>query len=278
MPSRPALPCPSDGANFGSPRCLTGISDPVATYFESGQRNVPIGQEMSAPAAKVEHETEHQARERNPSASSPRGGEPGEPGRHRPAAGQHRAGAGDAAVRDGLPGRRRRDRDGRGDPGAVPAGAGAGLLGGDGGADLDPGRVHLRAGLLRRCGLQPAGVADPPDPCDQGRRRRVHRLGPPRCRASAGRRGAGRRGGAGVGRAGHLRVDRQAAARTASRTRTRSCSGRRRAARMWRTWPGWPGRSTPAPSPQDNGQGGKEERRSGSGRCGWRPRSAAPGS
>ena len=38
--------------------------------------------------------------------------------------------------------------------------------------------------------------------------------------------------------------------RTARRTRTRSCSGRRRAARMWRTWPGWPGRSTPAPCPR----------------------------
>ena len=37
--------------------------------------------------------------------------------------------------------------------------------------------------------------------------------------------------------------------RTARRTRTRSCSARRPAARMWRTWPGWPGRSTPAPCP-----------------------------
>ena len=69
----------------------------------------------------------------------------------------------------------------------MPAGAGAGLLGGDGGADLDPGRVHLRAGLLRGRGLQPAGLADPQDPHHQGRRRRVHRLGPPRRRAPGDR-------------------------------------------------------------------------------------------
>ena len=56
--------------------------------------------------------------------------------------------------------------------------------------------------------------------------------------------------GPGVGRADHLRLDGQAARRSASRTRMRSCWGRRRAARMWRTWPGWPGRSTPAPSPK----------------------------
>ena len=67
-------------------------------------------------------------------------------------------------------------------------------------------------GYSARRGLQPAGLADPPDPRDQGRRRRVHRVGPAGRRAPADRAGAGRGAGLGVGRAGHLRLDRQAAA------------------------------------------------------------------
>ena len=41
----------------------------------------------------------------------------------------------------------------------MPAGPRAGQFGGHGGADLHPGRVHRRAGLRGRRGLQPAGLA-----------------------------------------------------------------------------------------------------------------------
>ena len=144
----------------------------------SDPKRCPAGRRRTA-------EAQHQA------AVTPRGGG-GRQDEHRARVHQCRRGAGDAEVGDGLPGRDRRDRDGGGDPGALPAGAGAGQLGGHGGADLDPGGVHLRAGVRRGCGLQPAGLADPQDPCDQRRRRRVHRLGPAGRRASAGRGGADR--------------------------------------------------------------------------------------
>ena len=46
-------------------------------------------------------------------------------------------------------------------------------------------RVYLGPGVLRGRRLQPAGVADPPDPGHQGRRGRLHRVGPPRGGAPA---------------------------------------------------------------------------------------------
>ena len=238
---------------------------------------------MSAPAAKLEHETEHPEPGKEPirrSPSSPRGGEPGEPGRHRSAAGQHRAGAGDAAVGDGLPGRGRRDRDGGGDAGAVPAGAGAGQLGGDGGADLDPGGVHLRPGVCRGRGLQSAGLADPQDPVTRGaavgytawvRRAAAH----PR-----DRRRAGCRDDLGVGRADHLRLDRQAPGGVpGGRGRDlagggggrRGCGGPGRAGR---------GDLRPLPARRQDEDGDARTRTGRSAdRCvrAWRPRSAAPG-
>ena len=62
MPSTMAL-------TSASPRCLTGISDPDRYLFRIRSAKRPFGQEMSASAAKIEHETEHPpARERNPSA------------------------------------------------------------------------------------------------------------------------------------------------------------------------------------------------------------------
>ena len=39
------------------------------------------------------------------------------------------------------------------------------------------GGVHRRAGIFRGRGLQPAGLADQPDPGHQGDRGRVHRVG-----------------------------------------------------------------------------------------------------
>ena len=74
----------------------------------------------------------------------------------------------------------------------------------------------------------PAGMADPQDPHHQGRRGRRTprgRGGPPRIRWS---RGAGGRGDVGVLRPDDLRLDRQAARRTAARTRMRSWRARRR--------------------------------------------------
>ena len=129
-------------------------------------------------AANIEHEVRtaepgRDGRERSPSAG-PRASwrEVTQHDERCRVAGQREGGAGDAEVRDGLPGRRRRHRDGGRDPGAVPAGPGAGQLDGYRGAGLDPGRVHLRAGILGRRGLQPAGLADPQDPHHHGRRGR----------------------------------------------------------------------------------------------------------
>jgi len=133
----------------------------------------------------------------------------GKPGDHSSAPRQRSPGAGHAEVRDGLPGRRRCDGDGGRDPGAEPAGLGAGQLDGHRRPHLDPGRVQLRSGVLRGCGLQPAGVAQP-DPGHQGRRGRLHRVGPAGRRASRGRRGAGGRGDVRVVRADDLHLDGQA--------------------------------------------------------------------
>ena len=57
----------------------------------------------------------------------------------------------------------------------------------------------------------------------QRRRGRLRRVGPPCCRASRGRGGAGGRGDVGVVRADDLYLDQQASRRTAARTQTRSC-------------------------------------------------------
>ena len=81
---------------------------------------------------------------------------------------QREGGAGDAEVRDGLPGRRRSHRDGGRDPGAVPAGPRAGQLDGHRRPHRDPRGIHLRPGVLRGSGLQSAGVADQPDQGHQG--------------------------------------------------------------------------------------------------------------
>ena len=113
------------------------------------------------------------------------------PGEYRrPGLGQR--GDGHGPRRAGLPGRRRSHRDGGRDPGAVPADAGAGPCDGHRGSDLRAGRVHRRAGVFRRRGLQPAGVADQPDRRhNQGRCGGVYRVGPAGGGASGGRGGAG---------------------------------------------------------------------------------------
>ena len=68
--------------------------------------------------------------------------------------------------------------------------------------------AHLRPGVLRRRGLQPAGLADQSDTDHQRRRDRVHLVGQARRGASPGRAGAGVRGDVGVGGADDLPVDR----------------------------------------------------------------------
>ncbi len=124
---------------------------------------------------------------------------------------RQRQGSGrDGPRRAWVPGRGGRHRDGSRHPGGVPADAGAGPFHVHRGADLGPGRVHRRAGVLRGCGLQPAGVADQRDPHHQGRRGRLYRVGPPRRRASGGRGRAGFGGDVGVVRADDLRLDGQA--------------------------------------------------------------------
>ena len=202
---------------------------PACSRFQKHVRNIrlPHPQKCETPAAwcsskmsclhaRIELELEQlslagRIRERSPvrrAASSSEGGEDID-GWCR-VAGQREGSAGDAEVRDGLPVRRRRDRDGGRDPGAVPAGAGAGQLDGHCGAGLDPGGVHLQPGLFCGCGLQPEGVADPQDRDHPGRRGGLHRVGPPGRRASAGRAGAGGGGDIGVGGADDLRLDGQA--------------------------------------------------------------------
>ncbi len=136
----------------------------------------------------------------------PEGGE--DPGGYRPSFRQR--GNGHGARRAGVPGRGRRHRDGGRHPGPAAADARAGPCDGHRGPHLGPGRVHRRAGLLRGCGLQPAGVADQQDPHHQGRRGRLYRVGPPRRRASGGRGRAGFGGDVGVVRADDLRLDGQA--------------------------------------------------------------------
>ena len=70
------------------------------------------------------------------------------------------------------------------------------------GADLGPGRVHLRPGVFRGCGLQPAGVADQPDPGSPRAPRSAYTAWVRRAAgASGGRGGAGRGGDVGVLRA-----------------------------------------------------------------------------
>ena len=61
--------------------------------------------------------------------------------------------------------------------GAVPGGAGAGRGDGDRGAGLGAGGVHLGQGYCRGRAVQPAGLADPPDPDHQGRRGRAYGVG-----------------------------------------------------------------------------------------------------
>ena len=134
------------------------------------------------------------------------------PGEYRPGLRQRQRGDGHGARGAGLPGGRGPRRDGRRHPGPVPADARAGHRDGHRRAGLDPGRVHLRPGILRRRGLQPEGVADPQDRDHQGRRGGVHRLGREGRRAPAGRGRAGGRGTVRVGRPDDLRLDGQAAA------------------------------------------------------------------
>ena len=96
----------------------------------------------------------------------------------------------------------------------MPADPGAGRRDEHRGPGPDPGRVHRRAGLLGRRGLQPDLLADPPHAHHQGRGPRAPGLGPPCRRAPGGHRGAGR-GNRTVGVDGphRLRLDRQAARR-----------------------------------------------------------------
>ena len=62
-------------------------------------------------------------------------------------------------------------------------------------------------GVLRGCGLQPAGVADQPHRGHQGRRGRAYCVGPAGGGASRGCRGAGGGGDLGVLRPDDLRLD-----------------------------------------------------------------------
>ena len=247
------------------PACLTRKCRSHRIESNTEARNMPGRRPIPAGRRRTQEQRQVPAREH-----PPEGGDPGEY-----AAGFGQRGDGHGARRAGLPGRRGRHRDGGRDPGPVPADAGAGQLDGHRGAGLDPGRVHRRAGLLRGRGLQPAGLADQPDPRHQGRRGRPTPRGsggPRRIRWSRGRWRPGRYRSRSPGRSA---LDRQAARRTAARTRTRSCWGRRRPARTCGTWPGWPPRSTPGPCPRTRAR--SRIRRSRTGRSGWRPRSTARG-
>ena len=143
-------------------------------------------------------------------------------------------------------------------------------------------------GYSARRGLQPAGLADPQDPHHQRRRRRVHRVGPARRRAPAGRRGAGRgEVSESVARTicgwtGKLPEDCQedadaillgAAAGGADVADLAGLAGEIYARSLPRTRPG-PGRGRGG-GPGGRRPGGRGVR--GPVASGWRPRSGAPG-
>ena len=96
----------------------------------------------------------------------------------------------------------------------------------------------------------------------------LHRVGPAGRRASAGRGRAGGRGTVRVGRPDDLRLDGQAARRTAGKPPTRSWSPRPGPGWTCGTWPGWPGRSTPGRCPRT--PTATRMRRSRTGRSRWR--------
>ena len=142
-------------------------------------------------------------------------------------------------------------RDGGRDPGPVPADAGAGPLDRHRGADLDPGRVHRRPGLLRGRGLQPAGVADQPDPGHQGHRGRAtpRGSGGPRAHPEVAAALAAGEISESFARTictwtGKLPQDCREAADAILLDRGAGRAG------PARTWPGWPGRSTPGRCPR----------------------------
>ena len=69
--------------------------------------------------------------------------------------------------------------DGGGDPGAVPADPGADQLDGHRGRTCDTGRVHPPRRAAPPTPTTAPGLADPQNPRDQRRRRRLHRVGAP---------------------------------------------------------------------------------------------------
>ena len=106
-----------------------------------------------------------------------------------------------------------------------------------GGADLDPGRVHRRAGLHRRRGLQPAGVADAPDRDHLRGGHRPYRVGEAGPGASPSARRPGRQGGLRTLGEGYLQVDRPSSRRFPGRG-GRDLAGRGGVRSVgWRTWP-----------------------------------------